>query len=167
MNLPNWDFGHSWASNVTVTAAVLAVVMTTVVGGLQASQEKTGYAGLNLAFLALATLAPCLFNAIRRATPKGKDVDYFGYAGVFIAAAVLTAWAAYGQLAVFALVTAQVFPIGSSLESVRDFLLDLIAAIAIALVPYLLQTIYWTVRTQTRAFAAAGGATPPPRWAML
>ena len=43
MNLPNWDFSRSWASNVTVAAAVLAVVMSTIVGPLQASQEKTGY----------------------------------------------------------------------------------------------------------------------------
>ena len=169
MGSPKWEF-TSWASNLTTGSAVATVVMSSVVlastGAALASRIM--YVGLNIAFIGLAAAAPCVFNLIRKAKLDGQAVDYHGYLGMFLLASLLTTWAVYGQLAVFTLVVADASRAKLLDSSIAIPLYALAAVLAIALVPYIVQAIYWTARSQRLPSGETLMAQEAPRpWSLL
>ena len=164
MGSAKWEFTSSWASNITVGAALVTAVMASAGTSFP---NRDSYVWLNVVFLAISIAAPCVFNAGRKPTVDGSSIGLVGFAGMFLIAALLTIWATYGQLVVFVLVVNEVAAKATALESFARALYVVAAVIAIALLPYTVQTIYANIgRQRTKAFAVESENAPAP-WSLL
>lgn len=170
MGSPAWDFSQSWASNITVGAAVLALAMTSLMVPFvpKTAAFAQRYIALNVFFVLLGAAAPTVYNALRRgAAGVDNKVVFHGYVGVFLLAAVLTSWAAYGQLAAFSALVSEGCARSLLDCSLVRWMHGLVAAIALALAPFIVQTIYWVVRTQHAAPVRGAVVSSPAPWALL
>lgn len=148
----NLDFGKSWASTLTVVAAIV-----TVVTGAEVFPEQRPYVaeeqieGLFLFFGAMIVFAPALydFTRRRRSTTKVASTDtenlakdeesqLQGYIWAFIIASALIVWAFLGQLLVAGFLVCQASP--TAMPILAKTLL--IGAIAVAAVGALIHSGY-------------------------
>jgi hypothetical protein len=107
----NWDFSLSFASNLTVLAAILGTILTAGVLPDTSSAPAGTYAGLNLMFGVLVILGPFVYTATQKVEtihptqdPGTTAPQYQGYVYGFFLGTVLTLWAVLGELATTGLV---------------------------------------------------------------
>jgi len=107
----NWDFSGSFASNLTVLAAILGTILAASVLPNTSSAPSGTYAGLNLMFGVLVILGPFVYTATQKAEtihptqdPAATAPQYQGYVYGFFLGTVLTLWAVLGELATIGLV---------------------------------------------------------------
>ncbi len=185
----NWDLSQSWASTLTVVAAVLGTIVGA--GVLPATTHyvsKGGFTGLNLFFGVLAVAAPFAFNSARvvtNLTAQVKELKYEGYVWSFLLSSALTLWAVLGELATLGLLFAELEWAGSLS---RVALIPIGVAIAVAIVGvlyYAWRSIGWVLAKQTEftlavaerlaqvprervdALVAEKGEPTQPPWAVM
>lgn len=183
MGLPMWDYSKSWASNLTAAGAILGSALTVMV--LPESTyilSKSIYLALSYLFLGLATLAPFIYNSIRKPlvsqTPdaSGSTLTYHGYVILFLVSSMLTVWAVLGQLATVFIIFDEIYRSSSlSFSAVRSMQAVIIFG-CFAICYYCVISIEWTVLSQKLAKQTGdlrsndiGGTIqmPLPRWAIL
>lgn len=174
MGSPQWDFGTSWATNVTLGGGLLGLVT-----GFSLFPEnghflsKSTYLAVSVAFSALAALAPQAYNVFRKPVddpnnPAGMQLQ--GYVLAFVIAAALTSWAAIGQTAAAALAIAELSCSGYLDSCLASPLIVLMILLSIGLTVYVVCTVQFTVKHQLSGTApltaarADGKPLPIPNW---
>jgi hypothetical protein len=154
MGLPLWDFSRSWASNLTAAGAIFGTVIALVIMPDQTQMlAKQVIVGLHLLFLGLIGAAPFVYNAVRKgvfssSASVSSDDAYHGYVGMFLVACVITIWGVIGQMASLFLLIREIRTFGMWPGDVTSIFQASLVLLSIALVPYLIQSIYWGVRSQ-------------------
>lgn len=103
---PKWDFGNSWATNLTAVGATLGTVLGAATLPAVPSQiDKETLVRLNLCFGLLVVVAPFLFHALRAPNRKTAmdDNGLYGWNITLLAACSLTYAAVLGELATLGL----------------------------------------------------------------
>lgn len=103
---PKWEFGGSWATNLTAVGATLGTVLGAATLPAVPSQiDKETLVRLNLGFGLLVVVAPFLFQAVRAPNRKRAvdDDGLYGWNITLLAACSLTYAAVLGELATLAL----------------------------------------------------------------
>jgi len=159
MGSASWDFSQSWATNITVAGAIL----TTLLGfsGLPdygKFMPKSSYLSLGILFGVLVTLAPSVYNFIRKPVdPPPPDPNnlvpatgpsFQGYVFGFLLASFVTLWGVLGQLATIGLLLKELVDSGP-LPSVMGSAFNIvIVLVALFLLVYSNVTIYFNVQHQ-------------------
>jgi hypothetical protein len=100
-----WDFSKSWASNVTVFAALLGTILSAGVLPKETSAARTAtYAALNLVFGLGILVGPFLYTAFQSGVEvhkrgKSPELQYQGKLWAFLVASIITLGATAGEFA--------------------------------------------------------------------
>ncbi len=154
MGSVQWDFSRSWASNLSIAGSALGLVLTAIAMPEAAALGKYKFIYVNSFFAVLAIASPCVYNALREGIPtttQGRpEIEYRGYVGMFLVAAVLTTWAVYGQLGALVIVVLAMNAPPGLLLSNTDFVFEgIVFLMMLVLIPYVRSTVYWNIRTFT------------------
>ncbi len=100
MGPAGWDFGQSWASNLTAAGSILGFIVTSVVyPDRPIHLSKENYLALNGLTLALAGLAPFVHKVFSRTTVvQEAGVQVQGRVYGFLFACAITVWSVLAQL---------------------------------------------------------------------
>jgi len=180
MGAPTWDFSKSWANNLTVLTSIVATVLAF---GFLPQQtvflSRSGYLALNSLLVMLLGFAPILFGLIRvpLVTPltPGTDPQYQGIVGGFVASCLITLWAVLAQLIVIGLLIEELRWATIISRSTAISLEFTLSALAVALIAYATESVYFTAKGQhvpaidakARLSAAALGPVILPAWSAL
>jgi hypothetical protein len=168
MGSVNWSFEKSWGANVTLGGALLMTLLgLTMFPDRPHLMTKASYSLLQVLFGAIVSLAPLVYNLIRRevqvdsgGTPR---VEVQGYVITFLIAGGLVLWAAMGQVATLSVVIEE-FVVGGALDkSAGRTLQGLAALLFLLLLVYGFRSLYLTAKTVSAAPTAIGGARPGPQ----
>jgi hypothetical protein len=99
----DYSLSDSWASNLTGFGGILGTLVGTsgLVSATASPLSGSALTGLNLLFGLILLLAPLLFTTFSRLDGPSGDAaapQYRGYVGAFLAAVMLTLWAALGEV---------------------------------------------------------------------
>ncbi len=159
MGSVTWDFSQSWATNITVAGTALTTLLSfTGLPEYGKFMAKSSYLSLALLFGILVTLAPSVYNFIRKPVdPPPPDLAnptkaigpvFQGYVFGFLLASFLTLWGVLGQLTTIGLLLwefADSGPLTPSMALVFD---SVVVLIALFLLIYSDVTIYYNVKHQ-------------------
>jgi hypothetical protein len=168
MGSVNWSFERSWGANVTLGGALLMTLLgLTMFPDRPHLMTKASYSLLQVLFGAIVSLAPLVYNLIRRevqvnsaGTPR---VEVQGYVITFLIAGGLVLWAAMGQVATLSVVTEE-FVFGGALDkSAGRTLQGLAGLLFLLLLVYGFRSLYLTAKTASAAPTAIGGVSPGPQ----
>lgn len=96
----SWDFGSSWASNVTAFSAALSfLIQFTIFPDKPVFGSRLEYALLTGFSVALITLAPAVNRALSSVTADASGTTMHSLVGGFLVACLLTVWGALLQVA--------------------------------------------------------------------
>jgi hypothetical protein len=133
---PNWDYSKSWATNIAILDAVLGTFLSSKIVPNPKFVGAVSYLLLSAFFAVVVAVGPLVFRALSREsrvlTASGTpDIQYQGTVYGFLLAALLTLWAALGQLTTLGWITAEVVA-ASSQYPVTLPMLAILAVAAIA-----------------------------------
>lgn len=148
----SWDFGSSWASNITVFGTALTFLL-----GLTAFPDKPVY-GTKVEYTFLAGLAAALVAvapAIQRmmsvgiASSDGESAaPATGFVGSFLTASAFTIWGALLQIAVSLLIVAELTKAAMIYAPIGRVVGRAIAVTGVGLIVYsfttILATVHWS-----------------------
>jgi hypothetical protein len=171
-----WDFSKSWATNITVLAAVFTAFLGSKIVASPTFVPDTGYALLSVLFAALVAVAPLAFRTLSTEktvlTPAGtNDIQFQGNAGGFLLAVLLTLWGSLGQLATLATLTTEVLLAKVPQHAASIPLLLVLAITGIGTIWYVRSTIKPLLAFQSNIGGHANslvtamqqqGVSPPP-----
>ena len=167
MGSATWTFEKSWGANVTLGSALLVTLIgLTIFPDPPRLMTKLSYSLLQILFGALVSLAPLVYNLIRREvqvkTNTGFTTEIQGYVALFLIAGGLVLWAAMGQVATLAVLIEE-FMRGASVDQATGRTLQFLALLlCILLLVYGFRSLYGTAKGVSAPSAAAGGAAPGP-----
>lgn len=160
---PKWDFGNSWATNLTAVGATLGTVLGAATLPAVPSQiDKETLVRLNLGFGLLVVVAPFIFHALRwpkRATAM-DDNGLYGRNFGLLAACSLTFAAVLGELATLALLFWELLGGGGYGEAV----VAATFAAALLVAWYFIATVPFTATTDWSTLGDSQAAAHHARW---
>jgi hypothetical protein len=168
MGSVNWSFEKSWGANVTLGGALLMTLIgLTMFPDRPHLMTKASYSLLQVLFGALVSLAPLVYNLIRREVQVNSGgiprVEVQGYVFTFLIAGGLVLWAAMGQVATLATVSEE-FVSGGALDQASGRTLQGLAALLfVLLLVYGFRSLYMTAKTVSAAPTEIGGSRPGPQ----
>jgi hypothetical protein len=99
------EFSSNFAGALTAVGALLGTIISAgVLPAETVNLSKAGFTGLNLTFGVAIVVAAIVYAGLQRVVPqKGSDAEEAtweleGYVYAFLAAALITVWAAFGEL---------------------------------------------------------------------
>jgi hypothetical protein len=168
MGSVNWSFERSWGANVTLGGALLMTLLgLTMFPDRPHLMTKVSYSLLQVLFGALVSLAPLVYNLIRREVQVNiggiPRVEVQGYVIMFLIAGGLVLWAALGQVATLSIVTEEFISSGTLEWTAGRALQGLAILLFLLLLVYGFRSLYLTAKTVSATPAAIGGAMPGPQ----
>jgi len=152
MGTANWAFDKSWGANVTIGSSLLvALIGLTTFPSRPRLMTKPSYALLQLLFGALVSLAPLVYNLIRRETVVDvggfPQVSARGYVVTFLLAGGLVLWAAMGQILTLAVLTRE-FLLSGVMDATTALTLEgLSASLILLLLVYGFRSLYSSAKS--------------------
>ncbi len=164
----NWTFEKSWGVNVTLGSALLVTLIgLTIFPDRPRLMTKMSYSILQILFGALVSLAPLVYNLIRREVQVNNantwGVNIQGYVIMFLIAGGLVLWAAMGQVATLAVLTEEFVRAGALDAYSARTLQGLAVLLFLLLLMYGFRSLYQTAKTVSATPTAVGGPRPGPQ----
>jgi hypothetical protein len=164
----NWAFEKSWGANVTLGSALLVTLIgLTIFPDRPRLMNKMSYTLLQILFSALVSLAPLVYNLIRREVQVNDAgiwrVNVQGYVIMFLMAGGLVLWAAMGQVATLSVLTEEFVLSGALGMYCGRALEGLAVMLYLLLLVYGFRSLYKTAKTVSVAPATTSGARPGPQ----
>jgi len=168
MGSVNWSFERSWGANVTLGGALLVTLLgLTIFPDRPQLMTKASYSLLQLLFGAIVSLAPLVYNLIRREVQVSVGgvprVEVQGYVITFLIAGGLVLWAAMGQVVTLSVVAEELIFGGALEQLVGRTLQGLAGLLLLLLLVYGFRSLYLTAKTVSAAPTAIGGGMPGPQ----
>jgi len=168
MGSPNWSFEKSWGANLTLGGALLITLLgLTIFPDRPLLMTKASYSLLQVLFGAIVSLAPLVYNLIRREVQVNiggvPRVEVQGYVITFLIAGGLVLWAAMGQVVTLSVVAEELIFGGALEQPVGRTLQGLATLLFLLLLVYGFRSLYLTAKTVSAAPTAIGGGMPGPQ----
>ncbi|MGZ5618634.1 MAG: hypothetical protein ACXWFW_14860 [Usitatibacter sp.] len=178
MGPPTWDFGRSWATNLTAIGAIVGGVLTaTTLTEQPAFASKQAYTVLNIVFVFFIAIAPFLYNTVRRGVAPAigaTDPTYRGFVFMFYLASFVTLSGVFGQLGTIVLIFNELAAAHLLAHWELYLVESLLGIVIVGTVAYGVTTIFWTVKTQRILQTKSGtgpravsNQAPSAKWALL
>lgn len=152
MGQPRWSFSESWASTLTVALAVLGTVAaSSVLPPSPLRMSTIGYVGLSLFFGGLTVFAPLVYVAFRshhHVDDPSTHSSTHGYVAGFLGAAVITLWAAFGQIITLAIAADEIAVRYNLKTFARVGLIGAVLVAGMLVIRYAWTSIPWTISDQ-------------------
>jgi hypothetical protein len=145
------DFSKSFASTLTAVGAVLGTIISAGVLPEETVQlSKTDFTGLNLTFGLAIVVAGVVYSMVQKIVPDDpttpKEWKLKGYVLPFLAAALITLWAVFGELWTMWLLFGELGNEGGLSAVAVDMGRGLLAVGGLAMLPYTFTRIQLAIR---------------------
>jgi hypothetical protein len=162
MGTPTWDFGQSWAANLTVIGGALTALLSfTGLPDQGQLMTRTAYLCLGVLFTAMLVLAPPLFNFLRRpisvAIPDPENplnttgLRFQGFVGGFLTATFVLLWGVFGQLITLGILFAELEASDFISNNAMFLLESVLTLLVVALLVYAPVSSTATIKRQKKA----------------
>jgi hypothetical protein len=173
---PDWDFGKSWSSNVTLFLGLLAALLA--FGGLPAQTTilpKNSYLIMSTIAIAMIGIGPLVYASIQRDKVVGDKPARVGILATLYLAGLVVLWAAYIQFGLVWLILVELVR-ANVLTVATNRILDIgLTALAVVVFVYgflSLRLVAIDSKPQPEAqgmadAALAAAPAAPPAWPLL